>query len=118
MNYVMSERCPSRIVLHRIGVRRTVFILNALEDGPVRSTALVGHIRGDHAEGTVRFPEGPVMRLARASDRRNAGPAHVEYELTDLGISLLLPLRTVRLWAEEHAPDVIESRAPWSAGDQ
>lgn len=114
----MSETCPSRIVLHRIGARWTVFILNALEHGPVRFTAIVSHIRGITpkvlSESLKTLCEDGLVRRID----RNANPPHVEYELTDLGVSLLVPLRAVRLWAEEHTPDVLESRAAWSAGDR
>jgi DNA-binding HxlR family transcriptional regulator len=34
----------------------------------------------------------------------------VEYALTDLGRSLLDPLRAVREWAEAHVPDVLQAR--------
>ncbi|MCW8096893.1 winged helix-turn-helix transcriptional regulator [Streptomyces tauricus] len=40
-----------------------------------------------------------------------ANPPHVEYALTDLGESLLVPLRAVRKWAESHAPDIERARA-------
>lgn len=36
---------------------------------------------------------------------------HVEYSLTDLGLSLLEPLRAVRRWAEEHVPQIEAARA-------
>ncbi|WP_267903796.1 winged helix-turn-helix transcriptional regulator [Amycolatopsis acidiphila] len=42
----MSVTCPSRVVLHRIGARWTVFVVNALEHGPLRFTALVVKIQG------------------------------------------------------------------------
>jgi DNA-binding HxlR family transcriptional regulator len=34
----------------------------------------------------------------------------VEYALTALGWSLLVPLRAVREWAEAHVPDVLQGR--------
>jgi DNA-binding HxlR family transcriptional regulator len=40
-----------------------------------------------------------------------ANPPHVEYALTDLGRSLLTPLRAVREWAESHVPDIERARA-------
>lgn len=38
-------------------------------------------------------------------------PRRVEYELTELGRSLIGPLRAVRAWAEQHVPDILEARA-------
>jgi DNA-binding HxlR family transcriptional regulator len=38
-------------------------------------------------------------------------PPHVEYALTPLGRSLLVPLRAVRRWAEQHVPDIEAARA-------
>lgn len=37
-------------------------------------------------------------------------PPHVEYAVTDLGRSLLVPLRAVRQWAETHVPDILAAR--------
>ncbi|MEU1841196.1 winged helix-turn-helix transcriptional regulator [Micromonospora chersina] len=37
-------------------------------------------------------------------------PPHVEYALTELGRSLLVPLRAVRQWAETHVPDILAAR--------
>jgi DNA-binding HxlR family transcriptional regulator len=44
-------------------------------------------------------------------------PPHVEYELTELGRSLLVPLRAVRAWAEEHVPEVLTARATLKSAD-
>jgi len=35
----------------------------------------------------------------------------VEYALTGLGESLLVPLKAVREWAERHVPDIERARA-------
>ncbi|GAB3803930.1 hypothetical protein GCM10028798_23620 [Humibacter antri] len=34
-------------------------------------------------------------------------PAHVEYELTDLGRGVAEPLRSLRVWVEHHLDDVV-----------
>ncbi|MBO1331365.1 helix-turn-helix domain-containing protein [Streptomyces sp. VRA16 Mangrove soil] len=115
---VMAATCPSRTVLHRIGARWTVFIVNALDNRPMRFTELKAHIRGITPKAlteTLRVMEydGLVSRTVMA-----ANPPHVEYALTDLGRSLLTPLRAVREWAESHVPDIERARARAQADAQ
>ena len=107
---VMAATCPSRTVLHRIGARWTVFAINALENGPMRFTELKAHIRGITPKAlteTLRAMEADGL-LARTDLGGN--PPHVEYALTELGRSLLVPLRAVRQWAETHVPDILAAR--------
>src|ERR1700728_2031294 len=103
----MSATCPSRVVLRRIGARWTVFIVNALEDGPMRFTGLVARIQGITPKvltETLRSMEEDGL-VTRTSFEEN--PPRVEYSLTELGRSLLVPLRAVRAWAEEHVPELL-----------
>jgi DNA-binding HxlR family transcriptional regulator len=37
-------------------------------------------------------------------------PPRVDYELTDLGRSLIVPLRSLRNWAVEHRPAMLAAR--------
>jgi DNA-binding HxlR family transcriptional regulator len=113
---IMSLTCPSRVVLRRIGARWTVFVINALEGGPMRFTALVARIQGVTPKvltETLRSLEedGLVTRT-----RFDENPPRVEYELTELGRSLLVPLRAVRTWAEEHVPELLDARAAFASG--
>jgi DNA-binding HxlR family transcriptional regulator len=108
---VMAATCPSRTVLHRIGARWTVFVVNALDDGPRRFSELKRHIRGITSKAlteTLRSLEADGL-ISRHDYDEN--PPRVEYALTPLGRSLLVPLRAVRLWAEEHVPDIESARA-------
>ena len=107
---VMAARCPSRTVLHRIGARWTVFVVNALEGGPMRFTELKAHIQGITPKALSETLQ--AMESDGLLDRRDLGgnPPHVEYALTDLGYSLLVPLRAVREWAEAHVPDILAAR--------
>jgi DNA-binding HxlR family transcriptional regulator len=116
MSYnVMSRTCPSRVVLHRIGARWTVFVLNALEHGPKRFVELKTHIQGITSKvltETLRTLEHDGL-IARTDYEEN--PPRVEYELTELGRSLLEPLRAVRRWAEEHVPEIEAANAAAAA---
>lgn len=113
---VMAPTCPSRVVLHRIGARWTVFVVTALADGPMRFTALKAHIQGITPKvltETLRalHHDGLVDRIDRGGQ-----PPHVEYALTELGRSLLVPLAAVREWAETHVPDVEAANARTDRG--
>jgi DNA-binding HxlR family transcriptional regulator len=108
---VMAATCPSRTVLHRIGARWTVFVVNALDDGPRRFTELKAHIQGITPKvltETLRSLEADGLISRHEYDEN---PPRVEYALTPLGRSLLIPLRAVRLWAEQHVPDIEAARA-------
>ena len=110
---VMAATCPSRTVLHRIGARWTVFVINALEDGPLRFTELKTHIQGLTPKvltETLRTLEEDGLVTRTSYDVQ---PPRVDYELTELGRSLLLPLRAVRQWAEQHVPDIEAARAAY-----
>jgi DNA-binding HxlR family transcriptional regulator len=114
---IMSARCPSRVVLRRIGARWTVFIVNALEHGPMRFTALATRIQGITPKvlaETLRSLEHDGLVSRTVFDEN---PPHVEYELTELGRSLLVPLRAVREWAEAHVPAVLAARAALGPAD-
>ena len=107
---VMAATCPSRVVLHRIGARWTIFVVTALADGPMRFTELKHHIQGITPKvltETLRSLEDDGL-----IDRHDRGgnPPHVDYSLTTLGTSLLTPLAEVRRWAETHVPDILAAR--------
>lgn len=114
---IMAATCPSRTVLHRIGARWTVFVVNALDARPMRFVELKAHIRGITPKAlteTLRSMEydGLVSRT-----QYPANPPHVEYALTELGRSLLVPLRSVREWAERHVPEIERAHRRAGAAD-
>lgn len=112
---VMAATCPSRVVLHRIGARWTIFVVTALAAGPMRFTALKAHIEGITPKvltETLRSLE--LDGLVERNDR-GGNPPRVDYELTPLGRSLLDPLAEVRRWAESHVPDILAARGEGEA---
>lgn len=98
--------CPSRRLLDRIGDRWTVLLVGALDDGPQRFGALatrVGGISQKMLTQTLRSLErdGFVTRTVYPEV-----PPRVEYELTELGRSLQVPLRGLEEWAVAHMDEV------------
>jgi DNA-binding HxlR family transcriptional regulator len=99
--------CPSRRLLDRIGDRWTVLIVVTLAPGPQRFSALATAVQGISQKmlaQTLRSLErdGFVTRTVFAEV-----PPRVEYELTDLGRSLLEPLRALEEWAVANMSEVV-----------
>lgn len=107
---LFDAQCPTRIVLDRIGDKWTVLVVAALADGPMRFTALrdrVGGVTGKVLTSTLRsmLRDGLVTRTAYATV-----PPRVEYQLTELGLSLREPIDQLRVWAERNVAQIVRSR--------
>jgi DNA-binding HxlR family transcriptional regulator len=102
--------CPTRQVLDRIGGRWTVPVVGALVDGPLRFTELreqVGGVVPKVLTQTLRVLErdGLITRTIYAE----VAP-RVEYDLTDLGRTLQVPIAAVREWPEANVPAIVGAR--------
>ena len=102
--------CPTRVVLDRIGDKWTVLVIGALQDGPLRFSVLRARIGGVAAKvltQTLRAMErdGLLTRTVHAQV-----PPRVDYELTDLGVSLLEAVSTLVAWARDHRDDIASAR--------
>ena len=98
--------CPTRLLLDRVGSRWTTMAVLSLAaaDGELRFTALKREMTGVSQKmlaQTLKALErdGLVARRVEAST-----PPRVHYRLTDLGASLVAPLRDLREWAEKYMP--------------
>ncbi len=117
--------CPSRKLLDRISDKWVTLILAALgSDGshrfggdctgdprPMRYSELCRLLAGVSQKmltQTLRSLErdGLISRTATPTV-----PVTVSYELTDLGLSLHLMMRSLKTWAEMHMDDVLANRA-------
>lgn len=103
---------PGRDVLDRIGDKWTILVMRALqEESPLRYTELLRRIpsisrkmltqtlRGIEYDGIVARHVYPVI------------PPRVEYTLTDLGESALLPIDALCTWSRDHMHEVVQARA-------
>jgi DNA-binding HxlR family transcriptional regulator len=108
---VLSETCPSRLLLDRVADKWTALVIHVLADGRRRFSQLEREIQGisqkmltqtlrdlEH-DGLVERTVYPVV------------PPHVDYRLTPLGRSLREPLEALCAWAERHMPEIQASRA-------
>lgn len=107
---ILDPDCPSRVIFQRIGDKWASLIIQVLADGPVRFTALkkmVSTVTPKVLTQSLRTLErdGLITRTVHATV-----PPRVDYELTDTGRSLLVPLAQMRAWAESHVPDILKAR--------
>jgi DNA-binding HxlR family transcriptional regulator len=105
-------------ILSRIGDKWTVLVVAALSKGPLRFNELRRAIdgvsqrmltltlRGLERDGLVTRTVFPTI------------PPRVDYELTDLGRTLIGPLAQIGAWAEAHAGCIDAARAAFDARDR
>lgn len=107
--------CPIREVLDRIGDQWSLLVLAALEPGTLRFNVLlrrIGDVSKQMLSRTLRRLEedGFVERTVYPEV-----PPRVEYSLTDLGRSFLMPMRALIRWADTNQPQVEAARAAYRA---
>jgi DNA-binding HxlR family transcriptional regulator len=102
-------------VLARVGDKWTVLVVNLMGSGPKRFSEIkreVGGISQRMLTLTLRALErdGLVTRTVTASI-----PPRVDYALTDLGRSLLAPVRALGAWALSNRESIEEARRRFDA---
>jgi len=105
--------CPARRVLDRVSDKWVTLVLNALAGGALRYAELGRIIAGASEKmltQTLRALErdGLVTRTVTASV-----PVRVDYELTELGASLLPVTRALKAWAETHIAEIDAARTSY-----
>lgn len=103
-------------ILARVGDKWTVMIVGALSNGPMRYNAIQRMIdgisqrmltltlKGLEQDGLVTRTMFPVI------------PPRVDYELTDLGRSLIGPISVLFDWAKTNQAEMLTARARFSRG--
>jgi len=105
-----ASRRHTRELLRRIGDTWSLVVVSQLLEGPCRFTELhraldISHrmltqtLRGLQRDGLVSRTSYPEV------------PPRVEYDLTDLGRTLLKPILALTVWAEENMREIEENRA-------
>lgn len=102
-------------ILDRVGDKWTVMAVGVLSRGALRFNALqqaIGGVSHRMLTLTLRALErhGLVKRTAYPTI-----PPKVEYELTELGRSLITPLKSLAIWAQRNRPAMEAARAGFAA---
>ncbi|MEV0168650.1 winged helix-turn-helix transcriptional regulator [Nonomuraea fuscirosea] len=104
---VFLADCPARLAVEVIADKWSVVVLYALSRGPRRHGELVELIGGISKKMLTQT----LRRLQRYGlvDRRAHAevPPRVEYELTELGNTLIDPIALLTAWAEEHGDAIL-----------
>lgn len=97
-------------ILDRIGDKWTVMVVVALEQGPLRyneirrvvagisQRMLTLTLKGLERDGLINRTMYPTI------------PPRVDYELTELGNRLMVPLQSLYDWAAKHRPAMLAAR--------
>jgi len=115
-NLDVPEECQTvGEVLDRIGDKWSVLVVATLGDGPKRFSELRRSIAGISQRMltlTLRGLErdGLISRTVFPTI-----PPRVDYELTELGRSLLRPVRALGSWARENRSRILGARASYDA---
>jgi DNA-binding HxlR family transcriptional regulator len=104
---VFLADCPARLAVEVIADKWSVVVLYALSRGPRRHgelVELIGGISKKMLTQTLRRLQryGLVDRKAYAEV-----PPRVEYDLTDLGGTLIDPIAMLTRWAEENGDAIL-----------
>lgn len=110
-NYEFSPNCPIRNVLDRFGDKWSILIIIILgEAGKMRFNELhktIGDVSQKMLTTTLRTlaTDGLISRKVFPEV-----PPRVEYQLTDIGRSLVPHIASLSAWADEHMPAIKKSR--------
>lgn len=106
---LMSENCPSRVVLSHLTSRWGVLVLIRLEHDTMRFSALrraIGGVSERMLAQTLQHLEQDGFVNRKSFD---VVPPHVEYSLTPLGLEAAEKVRVLADWIEVNMPRVAEN---------
>ena len=108
---ISHASCKAEVeTLARIGDKWTVMVVGALSKGPIRYNEI--HRRGEGISQRMLTltlkgleQDGLVTRTMYPTI-----PPRVDYELTELGCKLIVPLKALSKWARENRPAMLTAR--------
>jgi DNA-binding HxlR family transcriptional regulator len=108
--------CPTRLAVDIVADKWAVLVLFGLSQQPRRHGELADLIGGISRKVLTQT----LRRLQQYGlvDRRAEAPRLIEYDLTDLGRTLIEPIEVLTTWARDHGQaiadfqDAAEARSP------
>jgi DNA-binding HxlR family transcriptional regulator len=102
-------------VLARIGDKWTVMVVGSLRDGPLRYNAIQRRVEGISQRMLTLTLKGLEQDGLVSRTMYPTIPPRVDYELTELGHSLIQPLKVLFEWASENRPGIVAARNAFEA---
>jgi DNA-binding HxlR family transcriptional regulator len=103
--------CKAEVeTLARIGDKWTVLVVAALSGGPIRYNEIRRRVEGISQRMLTLTLKGLEQDGLVTRTMYPTIPPRVDYELTDLGRKLIVPLKALSKWAREHRPAMLAAR--------
>lgn len=109
---LLDPNCPTRQLLDRIGTKWTSMVVKVLAEtdpGELRFAELRRRVPGISQKMLSVTLQSLVRDGLVARRVEPTVPPAVHYRLTELGLSLEIPLSALRAWAETHMPEIDRS---------
>jgi DNA-binding HxlR family transcriptional regulator len=106
-----TEPCRAQVeTLSRIGDKWTVMVVGALSTGPLRYNEIGRRVEGISQRMLTLTLKGLEEDGLVTRTMYPTIPPRVDYELTELGRKLIVPLRALADWARENRPAILAAR--------
>ena len=103
--------CKAEVeTLARIGDKWTVLVVGALSGGPIRYNEIRRRVEGISQRMLTLTLKGLEQDGLVTRTMYPTIPPRVDYELTELGRKLIVPLRALAEWARENRPAMLAAR--------
>lgn len=104
---VFHDTCPARYLLAQISGKWSFLLIDVLADKNMRNGELIRAIEGISQKMlTQTLRELEAIKLVNRIDMKTV-PPHVEYQLTELGLSLREKICAIDRWIEENMLNII-----------
>jgi DNA-binding HxlR family transcriptional regulator len=105
------EACNAVVeTLARIGDKWTVMVVGALSKGPIRYNEIRRRVEGISQRMLTLTLKGLEQDGLVTRTMYPTIPPRVDYELTELGRKLIVPLRALAKWARQNRPAMLAAR--------
>src|SRR3981081_1328471 len=103
--------CKAEVeTLTRIGDKWTVMVVGALSKGPIRYNEIHRRVEGISQRMLTLTLKGLEQDGMITRTMYPTIPPRVDYELTELGRKLIVPLKALSKWARENRPAMVAAR--------
>jgi DNA-binding HxlR family transcriptional regulator len=107
---IRNRALQSRDALELLSDKWRVTVLHVLTPGPLRANQLQRAIQFVSPKMLTQTLRGLERDGLISRNVRSAVPAHVEYSLTEMGLSVIPLLRNLCQWAKQHSRQRDEAR--------